>query len=184
MILTKLLQILTEQPKKKSRDLTSDFDEDHALDLAMNDMVKDMDIQDFEDLSATINDGLDDLDDFTENDVRTMFERNDEDLEPVEALKGAALEWDGAVSFDPDAFEKSEEPIDIQTQEEKSNLATFVKKAAKSMGLSGQTIENRLIKKKPVVKTIVEEEDPIGNRRGPLYAFRMDKSKTIDEDGS
>ena len=178
-----MLQILTEQPKKKSRDLTSDFDEDHALDLVMNDMVKDMDIQDFEDLSVATNDGLDDLDNFTENDVRTAFERNDEDL--VEEFnkrfteKVDALKWDGEVSFDPDAFEKIEEPIDVQTEEEKSTLANFVKKASRVMGISEQKVENRVVRKKPVEEA--PEEDPLHGKRGPLYAFRMDKSKTIDD---
>ena len=80
-----MLQKLTKQLKKKSRDLTEEFDEDHALDEVMNSMVEDLEEEpvgiseeelqdiidesgiketiasikdDFKDLEVTLNDGL------------------------------------------------------------------------------------------------------------------------------
>lgn len=80
-----MLQKLTKQLKKKSRDLTEEFDEDHALDMVMNSMVEDLEEEpvgiseeelqdiidesgiketiasikdDFKDLEVTLNDGL------------------------------------------------------------------------------------------------------------------------------
>jgi len=49
---------------------------------------------DFSDLEAIVGDGLDALEDFTEDDVKTIFEANDNPKEPNEALKNAANEYD------------------------------------------------------------------------------------------
>jgi len=52
MTLTERYKYINEQKRKRfnSTNNKEEFDEDHALDMVMNDMVKDMDIQDFEEV--------------------------------------------------------------------------------------------------------------------------------------
>ena len=52
MTLTERYKYINEQKRKlfNSTNNKEEFDEDHALDMVMNDMVKDMDIQDFEEV--------------------------------------------------------------------------------------------------------------------------------------
>ena len=53
MTLTERYKYINEQKRKRfnSTNNKEEFDEDHDLDMVMNDMVKDMDIQDFEEIT-------------------------------------------------------------------------------------------------------------------------------------
>ena len=145
-----------EQPKKKSRDL--EFDEDHALDMAMNEMVKDLEVDDFEDMSATLNDGLDDLDALSKNDVEVIFEKVEESPEPNEKLKNAAKKFG---SFGEPLVNKVEEPH------------------LPKPGLTEQVIENRNVK--PKVKRDPATGAEKYGKRGPLYSSRSSK-RIADDD--
>lgn len=70
------------------------------------------DEDDFSDLEGVVGDGLDELDDITEEDVATMLEANDNPKEPKEALVNAAKEYDafGQVMNKESLVQKVETP--------------------------------------------------------------------------
>lgn len=109
--------VATEEQQNQEDDLYDDFtdwdstlndgleeeewDEDHALDQVLNDMVKDMDVNDFNDVSAEVK--LDGWDGFTPNpfDIDTELA----DTEEEELLK----EYSEAKANDREKFEEDEE---------------------------------------------------------------------------
>lgn len=157
-----MLQILTKQLKKKSRDLTEEFDEDHALDMVMNAMVEDLDFEEEvqpegiteEELQKIINDsGIKEAIDNIQSDFK-------EAVEDFKDLDVALM--DGLENLENDFQE--EEPKQVK---QKSFKFPFKKAKAqgKAQGLVDQNIEQRTIK-----------QDGVGNQ-GPLYYYRTNKPK-------
>ena len=96
-----MLRKSTKQPKKKSKNLTVEFDEDHAMDMILNDMVNDTDgvvgsesreeavEDDFSDLDTTLNDGLDEFDTWDDDgafkDLELELDEMESDLNELES---------------------------------------------------------------------------------------------------
>ena len=153
-----MLQILTKQLKKKSRDLTEEFDEDHALDMVMNAMVEDLDFEEEvqpegiteEELQKIIDDsGIKEA----VNTIQSDFKEAVEDFKDLDV----AL-MDGLENLEND-FQK-EEP-----KQQKSFKFPFKKAKAqgKAQGLVDQKMEQRTIKQDN------------GRGFGPLYQYRTNK---------
>ena len=95
----------------ESEDDTDDeWDEDHALDMVMNDMVSDMDVEDFlsedelnEYYTIKSNDREKFLEDVSTDDVETIIESTEEIVNPLDALKkdisrrGIDIDDDGTI---------------------------------------------------------------------------------------
>ena len=95
----------------ESEDDTDDeWDEDHALDMVMNDMVSDMDVEDFlsedelnEYYTIKANDREKFLEDVSTDDVETIIESTEEIVNPLDALKkdisrrGIDIDDDGTI---------------------------------------------------------------------------------------
>lgn len=85
-----------------------EWDEDHALDLVMNDMVKD----------------------FTEEDIQKIIDTNEEEIEPNEDLKLAAEKFKEIVVNDPEEVKPpkvSKEKKEVKKEEEKPTPPDRVK---------------------------------------------------------
>jgi len=145
-----LLQKLTKQLKKKSRD----WDEDHALDLVMNDMVADLDEEDLEDSVG-----------ITEEELQNIIDQS--------GLKETVANIQQEMRDDIDQITKDfEDTINDGLEDE----PTF--EEPKKSGLIDTVIEKRTVKSQPNI-----EEDDARFRKGPLWNFRtshQDDDKVID----
>ena len=150
-----MLQKLTKQLKKKSSDLTEEFDEDHALDEVMNSMVEDLE-EEPTGISEEELQGIIDQSGLKEAVANIQQEMRD-DIDQI------TKDFEVAVSDGIDELEAEEEaPI-----EEKP-----------AAGLVDQKMEQRTVKSQPSI-----EEDMSKFRKGPLWQFRtshQDDDKVID----
>jgi hypothetical protein len=142
-----LLQTLTKQLKKKSKD----WDEDHALDLVMNDMVADLDEEDLEDSVGITEEELQDIIDQSglKETVANIQQEMRDDIDQI------TKDFESTIADGIDELEAEE------SKEKRKPFNGFFKvKKAKAQGLIDQTIENRTVK-------------PDGRgTKGPLYDFR------------
>lgn len=157
-----MLQTSTKQLKKKSKDQAVEFDEDHALDMVMNDMVSDLEEEDLEpavtpeELQQIIDEsGIKDA----IKDIKSDFKEVVDDFKDLDVTLNDGL----------DELEKEEKkPFNFNSK--------GIKKA-KPQGLIDQTMEQRTVKSEPQV------EDPNGFKKGPLWQYRTntaDDDKVID----
>ena len=148
-----MLQTLTKQLKKKSKDQTVEFDEDHALDMVMNDMVEDLEVEP---------EGI------TEEELQQIIDESGI-KETIAEIKDDFKDLDITLTDGLDELEKEEKkPFNFNFK--------GIKKA-KPQGLIDQTMEQRTVKSEPKV------EDSTKFKKGPLWEYRTNRSnddKVID----
>ena len=148
-----MLQTLTKQLKKKSKDQTVEFDEDHALDMVMNDMVEDLEVEP---------EGI------TEEELQQIIDESGI-KETIAEIKDDFKDLDITLTDGLDELEKEEKkPFNFNFK--------GIKKA-KPQGLIDQTMEQRTVKSEPKV------EDSTKFKKGPLWQYRTntaDDDKVID----
>lgn len=154
-----MLQISTKQLKKKSKDQTAEFDEDHALDMVMNDIVEDLEEEDLEpvvtpeQLQEIINEsGIKDV----VNNIQAEFKEVIDDFKDLDVTLTDGLE----------ELDKEEESIKSKLKMPKFN---FKIKKAIPQGLVDQKMEQRTVKSEQTV-------DDSLLKKGPLWQYRTNKS--------
>lgn len=146
-----------KQLKKKSKDQTVEFDEEHALDMVMNDMVADLEEEDLEpavtpeQLQEIIDESG--IKDVVKN-IQAEFKEVVDDFKDLDVTLADGLE----------ELDKEEEVSESKLKMPKFN---FKIKKAKPQGLIDQTMEQR---------TVTNQPSNDLSRKGPLYQYRTNKS--------
>ena len=144
-----------KQLKKKSRDLTEEFDEDHALDMVMNAMVEDLDFEEEVQPESITEEELQEIIDNSGikevvNNIQSDFKEVVDDFKDLDVALTDGLE----------NLEKKQKSFKFPFKKAKAQ--------GKAQGLVDQTIENRTVKP--------QSDEKLLSNRGPLFQYRTKKN--------